>query len=273
MIVKQAAVCGFCQGVRASVALAEKMLAEKGDKNCYSAGPIVHNRDLVKELEQKGLKVIKSPDEAEGGLVLVRAHGLPREDIETYKKRGFTLVDGTCPIVSRSQRLAASAEGAVLMFGVKKHAEVVAVLSRIKGMAYVISDVEDIDLIDASLSYTGIVQTTFSTLKFALIKDELKKRGVEVNYVNNICSASISRREAVKVLAGEVGGIVVVGDQGSSNTLELYKTALEYGKAWLIPSAKDVKAEMKECGVIGLTAGASVSDKTINEVRRRLEEL
>lgn len=272
MIVHLAPVCGFCKGVDQAVLLADQLLCEHPGERCYSIGALVHNRALVEEYEAKGLKVISSPEGVEPGYAIVRAHGIPKEEAEAFEAAGFTLVDGTCRMVSANHRIAERSEHPVVILGKRGHAEVLSTASYARYGCHIIERCEEIGSLDPSETYTVIVQTTFSSVLFEEMRRLFKEGGYHVIYTNNICKASTRRREALSALCDFCDAAVVVGDRHSANSLELFEIAeRRLEKVYMISGADEVTGDMADCENLALTAGASVPFSIIKEVKARLE--
>ena len=272
MIIHTAEVHGFCKGVENAVELCEELLNKHQGEKCYSIGEVVHNASVVDDFKRRGLEVISSPLGHEKGYALVRAHGITPETEAEFVKAGFTIIDGTCRIVARNHRLASEAKGPVIIVGKRGHAEVVSTAAHVRGEYFIVEDVKDIDSLKVGEKYNVIVQTTFSSSVFDLIKKAIKEKGLNVSYVNNICPASLRRREAVRKLCTFCDAIIVIGDKHSANSVELYDIAIASGvKAYLISGAEEVTKEMVNCENLGLTAGASVPFSIIKEVRGKIK--
>ncbi len=273
MRIHLADVYGFCKGVERSVQLADELLEKHPDGLCYSIGTLVHNQSLVEQYEEKGLKVISSPVGNEPGYALIRAHGIPEEDEKAFIAAGFTLIDGTCRLVKRNHLYAESSTFPILFLGKKNHAETISTVGHAKQKVYVLSEIEDLALVDKEQTYTVIIQTTFPSALLESFRSAFADGGYHVVYTNNICKASQRRREALQNLASECQSIVVVGDEHSTNTMSLYNLAKKVcANAFRVSSFEDVTPEMASFEDVGVTAGASVTASIINAVIERLEE-
>ena len=271
-----ASIYGFCMGVELAIKAAEELTETKGEgEKIYSIGAIVHNSRVVNELSDKGLEVIKRPEDGVPGKALIRAHGIPKDLKTAFLDSGYTLVDGTCLIVKKNIENCASATCPVLFFGTRNHAEVLSSVSYINTPYWIIEEEEDLERIDSSLSYDAIIQTTFSSFKVEQFKAKLKEMGVRVRYRNSVCAASTRRRNAVSELCSFCDVVLVMGDRHSANTTELYNLAKREGvRAYMILNVEDLCDDMiADAHDVGLCAGASVPPRYVKELEKQLEAL
>ena len=273
MMVREAAVMGFCGGVRAAIRKAEEAaaMASRLSLPCYVYGDIVHSAVVMDGLAKLGIKRIDSAS-FPPGVVVIRTHGISDAMRSEFQERGFVIVDATCPVVLGNQEQVRSASSPVLVIGKAGHAEIVSVMGA-SGKTVLIENAADLSSLDASLRYEAVVQTTLPEKRLAEIKEEAERLGLDISFISTICAASVERRKALAELCGEVDAVVVVGDRRSANTSELKALAERMGKpAFLVESADDIPRSVMSCGIIGLTAGASAPDTLIESVRRRLAD-
>lgn len=265
---------GFCFGVRRAIGLAEEAL--RSGKKVASLGPIIHNSLEVSRLECMGLRVIDDISELkEGESVLIRSHGVPLEIIQELKDRDIDIIDATCPLVARAQRMVdfLSLEGyKVIIAGEQGHPEVKGLVSYGKGNTFVVSSLEELP--DLSKEKVGIVgQTTFSIERFREIVGEVVSRSWEVRIFNTLCDASRKRQKAVEELVDKADVIIVIGGKNSANTRRLVDIAESKGSTvYHIESWDEVLPEWfigKER--IGITAGASTPDWVIDRVLEKIK--
>ncbi|MBC7320900.1 4-hydroxy-3-methylbut-2-enyl diphosphate reductase [bacterium] len=267
---------GFCFGVRRAIGLAEETL--RSGKKVASLGPIIHNPLEVSRLESIGLRVIDDINELkEGESILIRSHGVPLEVIQELKDRDIDIIDATCPLVARAQRMVdfLSSEGyKVIIAGEQGHPEVKGLVSYGKGNTFVVSSLEEVP--DLSKEKVGIVgQTTFSIERFREIVGEVVSRSWEVRIFNTLCNASRKRQKAVEELVDKTDVIIVIGGKNSANTRRLVDIVESKGATvYHIESWDEVLAEWfvgKE--KIGITAGASTPDWVIDKVLEKIKRL
>src|SRR6056297_1749631 len=276
-IVKRAEVLGFCMGVRAAMNKVERAADRAGQHdNVSTYGPLIHNVQAIKKLAVRGVGQVNTPEEVDGGTVVIRAHGVPQEIYGKLKDHGATIVDGTCPRVLRSMRVVERycQEGChVILVGDADHGEVQAVASYSDDVT-VVENREQAVQIDVPDESLVIAQTTVSQHEYDAVCEVLLWKNNTINIVQSICPATQERQNALKKLAREVEAILVIGGKHSSNTKRLYDMAVETGRpAWHIESCEEVPDEISDFDSIGITAGASTPDWVIDEVEKRIKEL
>lgn len=264
---------GFCFGVRDAIEVVRE-LGEAGS-SVYTLGAIVHNPQIAAELEKINVHVIDSLDQApENSMVAITAHGAPPDIEEAATRRGLTVIDTTCPLVTRIQKTARDLmqqRYSVLVYGDPAHKEVKGIVGWTEGKAKVISSMEDLKDWEPTRRVALISQSTSNVEKFIqLARDlvgDMVARGVEVRVVNTICRPTKDRQRAVRELARDVDVVIAVGGWASANTRKLVQAAKEEGAAaHQIEQPGELRAEWFE-GVqrVGITAGASTPDAVIDE--------
>ncbi|NIZ18639.1 4-hydroxy-3-methylbut-2-enyl diphosphate reductase [Entomospira culicis] len=272
---------GYCMGVERAVRIAEENIGQ--DKSLRSLGLLIHNEIENQRLAGLGLGMSDLETLAqtgEGDRLLIRAHGLDPQVRASLEKRGYQLIDATCPLVVMNQKDVQKAREAgyhVVIVGKSEHAEIIAM----RGFAdpkklSVIGSVAEASALDIDAQEIFVLsQTTLRPDLFNEIKTELAKRYQLKEFRPSICPATQDRQKAVKELAKEVDAIVVVGDKNSANTKGLVESAEVAGVAAYLVS----QASMLDLGAlqhyerIGLTAGASVPSYLIDEVEASLRNL
>jgi len=268
---------GVCFGVKRALELVEAE-ADKGDP-LATLGPLIHNPQVVKRLEEKGVRVVRDVSEAEGGAIVMPSHGVASEVKATAERAGFRVIDATCPFVANVHKVVrrlASHGYLVVVVGDAGHSEVKAILSAAGEGAVVISSPEEVGERDWSGKKVGIVsQTTQTPERFGEIVGRIAARAKEVVAHNTICYATHDRQSAARELAPKVDAMFVVGGRNSANTNRLAEICRESGvPTFHIETADEIdESAVKGVRVVGLTAGASTPDWIINEVRSRLEAL
>lgn len=270
--VTMASVFGFCKGVENSVALAEKLIAEHPGERLYTTGDLIHNRAVVEDLRARGVESISGPEGHEKGIALVRAHGITPDEYRRYKEAGFGIVDGTCRLVRRNQRLIAESKKPTLFIGKEGHPETISTMAHSIMPCMLISSVSDLGRLSKEVGYNAVIQTTASQELVSAVKEEIVRQGFNVSFLTDVCNSSARRREAVRKLCTSCDTIVVVGDVHSANSQALRALAEKEGRrAFLIQDVSDITPEILESDNIGLTAGASVPMNVIKNVRRFLK--
>lgn len=276
MEVVTAKTAGFCFGVKRAV---DQVYAQikTGDAPIYTYGPIIHNQEVVKELEGRGVHVLKEGhlEDTEGrGTVIIRSHGVSEAVQDKLAGLGYNVVDATCPFVKKIHRIVSekSAEGyKVLIAGNPKHPEVQGIIGWCKGEVLVVTEPEDIDDLPDSFrkKVCVVAQTTFNYNKFQLLLAKLEEILYDRIVFNSICNATQERQVEAKQVASGVDCMLVVGDQHSSNTQKLYEICLqECANTHFVETAQNLDALwFEDAKRVGITAGASTPHKIIEEVQ------
>jgi len=270
---------GFCWGVRRAIDIMEKAADEKGE--IISLGPIVHNPQVVRELEERGVRTAGELSDGDSLPVAITAHGVGPEVLEDARSRGNEVIDTTCPIVTRSQRWAkkmAEAGFTVVIFGDPNHREVRGVLAWAGANAIAIQDGDPLPA-DLPSRLAVISQTTQSPERFAEFLSRLMQEHIgkisELRVINTLCDVTSSQQAAARELAQEVDLVLVVGGRSSANTRHLLDVCKEEGSvAYHVEGPDDLRAEwLKGCERVGVTAGASTPDSAVEAVVRRVQRL
>ena len=266
---------GFCFGVKRAVDRVYEQLAE--NKKIYTYGPIVHNDDVVADLEEKGVKVLNTKEELTElteGSVVIRAHGVPKEIYEIMEKKNIECIDATCPFVKRIHKIVEkeSAEGRrIIVIGNAKHPEVEGIRGWCKTPATVIESREEALQFNGSKDdkYCVVSQTTFNYKKFQELVEIFQKKGYDIIVANTICSATEERQKEASELAAKADVMIVIGGTHSSNTRKLYELCKsECENTYYIQTLADLQLELpNSVELVGITAGASTPNKIIEEVQ------
>jgi len=269
---------GFCWGVRRAIDIMEKAAQDKGE--IISVGPIVHNPQVVDDLRSKGIRLDITPED-DSMPVAITAHGVGPQVLDKVKATGAEIIDGTCPIVTRSQRWARKmAENgfAVLVFGDPEHREVKGVLGWAGAKGIAIQDGEPLPK-DLPSRIAVISQTTQSPEKFAAFVSRIMTERVgeisEFRLINTLCNVTSGQQAAARELAAEVDLMLVVGGKSSANTRHLLEVCQEGGtRSFHVETAAELEQEwFKRVERVGVTAGASTPDSAVEAVVGRVREI
>ncbi len=266
---------GYCSGVKNTIKIAYDLISKKD--NCYVIGDIVHNKEVVNDLKSKGLKPID--DNVKDSIALVRTHGIGESKLNKYKEKNIKIIDGTCPLVKRSHNIVKKIDTntLVLIIGSKNHSEVLALQdiydkNNNKIETFVISSEKDIENIPIKDRYLLICQTTADVNLVRTLKDIIIKKFKNVEFINTICNEPKKRIDDLDYLFDKVEAIFVVGGFKSANTKLIYDYIKSKGiTAHLIENKNQITKDMLNYKVVGLTSGASTSDKVIDEIQKELE--
>ena len=274
---------GFCGGVLNAISKTEQELEKQKGEIVYCLGELVHNKQVVEKLENKGLKTINDIEEAKGETI-IRAHGIAKEVYDRANEKGIKLIDLTCPKVLKIHNMAkeyAQNGYFILLIGVQEHPETIGTISFCGEKSYLIRNEEDInEAIDKIRQSTIkkvfiIVQTTYSLQKFNEIVEKLKvnlNAEYEIIVQNTICSATKLRQEETEELSKKVDTIIIVGGKNSSNTKKLYDVAkVNCKNTLLVETVKDLEIEkIKDSKTIGIMAGASTPNESVEDIKNTL---
>lgn len=275
MDIKVAKTAGFCFGVKKAVEKVYEQI-ELSTKPIYTYGPIIHNEEVVKDLESKGVGVVNDVEELKRlneATLIIRSHGVSKEIYDIADSAGVDVVDATCPFVKRIHDIVyrESNEGSkIVIVGNKNHPEVEGIVGWVNGNAFVVNSEDDIESLEfAKEEKICIVsQTTFNYKKFENLVEIIAKKGYDINCLNTICNATHERQIEAKQIASEVDTMIVIGGRNSSNTQKLYEICKEQcDDTFYIQTVEDLDlCKLNSNGNIGITAGASTPKKIIEEV-------
>jgi len=270
--------CGFCPGVRNAIDLAEKTLAQDKSGMVYSLGPIIHNNDEVSRLAKLGLKTVNDIDEIESGTVLIRSHGVAPEQINRLKVKGVKIVDATCVLVKRVQRIAKQLQREgykIVIIGDENHPEVQAVVGCAKD-AVVITDESDLDKLPQNDKLGVVCQTTQSPEQFGRMLGAIGHSNFnELKVINTLCKEAINRQKSAISLCKQVDIMFVLGGLESANTRKLAELCKKHNMATFhLQNWNDLdKSVLHGKNIAGVTAGASTPEWIINILVHNLNSL
>lgn len=275
---------GFCAGVNNAVQKSNEICNEI--KNVYCLGELVHNREVVSELEEKGMKTIEDINEVPNdSTVIFRAHGVTKEIYEIANNKNLNIVDLTCVnVLNIHKGIEKESEDAfVILIGDKNHPEVIGSVSFAKNGYYVIESEDDI--LDAYMEYEKYLngkvkvfsQTTFKLSKFEELVKEIEDNfaETEVEIFNTICFATSSRQAEMIKMAEELDNMIIIGGKNSANTKKLVDISKENCKnVYHVQTVDDLKGiDFSGVEKIGIMAGASTPKTSIENIRIYLENL
>jgi len=275
VVIKRAKTQGFCFGVAITVKKAEESVAKPG-ASVTTLGHVVHNPQMVASLEEQGLRNAHSVEDVPDGTTLfVRAHGLPTPVYERAKEKNLTVIDATCPMVTKIHVQAEKLRKdgyKIVVVGDANHPEVKGTLSHVPG-AWCIERVEDIAKIPRASKVGVVVQSTWSGKGFTDIVKALSERYYEVRAVNTICTDTHNRQAEAADLAKEVEVMVVVGGKTSANTKHLAElSAMNGARAYHIEGPDELQPEWFEgVATAGLMSGASTPGWLVDQVADRID--
>ena len=279
MKVIKAKTAGFCFGVKRAVDTVYEQADTCGGP-IYTYGPIIHNEEVVKDLESRGVSVIRSEEELEGiteGTVIIRSHGVEKRICDKLRGKGLRIVDATCPFVKKIHNIVEkeSAEGKyILIIGNPDHPEVIGIRGWAGSNVSVIQNAGDIEKVDFSKNKKICVvsQTTFNYNKFQDLVEIIKKKSYDISVLNTICNATKERQTEARSIAESVDAMIVIGDKHSSNTQKLYEICRNAcNNTYYIQTLDDLDLnQLGSVETVGITAGASTPNNIIEEVQNNV---
>ena len=270
---------GFCFGVERAVKNAYKQINKK---NVFTLGPIIHNDQVVKDLENNGIQVINNIEDIkhiENPTVIIRSHGIGEDVYLKLEKIKVNIIDTTCPYVKKIHNKVnqhSKLGYKIIIIGNKNHPEVKGIIGWCKSLTLVVNDIEqaiDINL-NSEEKYCIVAQTTFNINKFKEIVEIIEKKVYDVIVFNTICNATNERQIESQEIAKQVDKMIIIGGKHSSNTQKLYEICNKYCKStYHIETVKDIDLSIfSSKDKIGITAGASTPNNIIEEVHIKMSE-
>lgn len=268
---------GFCFGVSRAINMACDEVNK--NKNIYTYGPLIHNKEVIADLEKKGVHVIEDLEEVEQGTVMIRSHGVGQKIYEAIKQKGLKMIDGTCPFVKRIHDIVKQAyeqKRQIIIVGDGKHPEVQGINGWCENSAVILAEAEQAEQTQFCKykNYTVVVQTTFRKNKFDAIIETLKQKGLQLDIFDTICSATAQRQQEAVALSKNVNQMIVIGDKNSSNTQKLFEICKKHcKKTYYIETICNLVLNIFDKNdKIGITAGASTPPAIIKEVIGTMSE-
>jgi 4-hydroxy-3-methylbut-2-enyl diphosphate reductase len=275
MKVRLASSYGFCFGVKRAIKIAESY------ENSSTMGPLIHNQNEINRLKQdynvglyNDLHEVKEHD-----TVIIRTHGIPKNDLKTLKQKDAKVINATCPFVTTPQQIVknmSQEDYSILIFGDEHHPEVKGVKSYATDDVHVVENIEQLQNITFKYpKIATVAQTTKKKELFLEIVNYLILRHKEVRVFNTICDATFENQDAARELSKEVDIMIVIGGKNSSNTKQLHSICLENCQdSYLIENQNELQTSWFEAkNICGVTAGASTPDWIIQEVVNKIQTL
>lgn len=269
---------GFCFGVKRAVDFA---YSKVGQENIYTYGPIIHNKEVTNDLEEKGIRVIDSLEDGKNGEIIIRSHGVPPTVYDKLEIENIKYTDCTCPYVKKIHNIVRNSytkdKKSIIIVGSGIHPEVIGINGECNNTAIIVDSVERAGNteLNNNTQYALVVQTTFQIDVYNEIISILSQKSDNIEVHNTICSATSDRqREAVEI-AKVVDIMVVLGDKNSSNTRKLYEISKKICKnVYFCETISDLRLKnLKNDVTIGVTAGASTPPGIIKEAVSAMSEM
>ena len=279
---------GFCFGVKRAVDTVYKEVSGDSDVAVYTYGPIIHNEEVVEDLNNKGVIVIDENIPLDNYLkkndiqkkVIIRSHGVGKHVYDEIESYDVEIIDATCPFVKKIHNIVKeeSEKGkGIIIIGDEKHPEVIGIKGWSKDEPIIVDNAEIAEKIslDSRREYVIVAQTTFNSIKFKELVEIFTKKYYNIFVYSTICNATEERQREAKELAANVDTMVVIGGKNSSNTQKLYNISKKECKnTYYIQTLVDLDLTVIESAKrVGITAGASTPNHIIKEVHDSMSEL
>lgn len=268
---------GFCFGVKRAVDNVYEQIEKNTEgKRIYTFGPIIHNEEVVKDLESKGVSVVNTLDELKNikeGIIIIRSHGTTKETYDVIERNHLTLIDATCPFVKKIHKIVQNEKNNgrhIIIIGNAAHPEVQGIRGWSGDDTTVIGSEDEAEKFELKTKKPVciVAQTTFNYNKFKYLVEIISKKGYDINVLDTICNATHERQAEAKEIASKVDEMIVIGGKHSSNTQKLYEICKnECNHTYYIQTLGDLDlSSLKEDSCVGITAGASTPNNIIEEV-------
>ena len=284
---------GFCFGVKRAVdTVYEQVNSSNENVRVFTFGPIIHNEEVVADLEEKGVQIISDENDLKNLYeqqknepdkiykIVIRSHGVGEDVYNTIDKYGFDIIDATCPFVKKIHKIVSEEsenDKDIIIVGDGEHPEVKGIIGWCKRPPYVIDSIENVDKLDGKIINNSVLvsQTTFNSIKFKELVEFFRKKDYNICVYNTICNATDERQTEAKKLAAAVDAMIVIGGRKSSNTQKLFELCRKECKnTYYIQTLVDLDLTVIESAKrVGITAGASTPNNIIKEVHDSMSEL
>lgn len=268
---------GFCFGVKRAVDITTTELLNS-NSNIYSLGPLIHNPQVVKSFEEKGLKTIDEIEEIKNGRVIIRSHGVSKSIIDKISDMNLDIIDSTCPYVKSVHKRVEEYQNQgynIVIIGDASHPEIIGINGWCKNQAFIVNSLEEARNLSKMDKICVVSQTTNTQEKFETLSKIIKEKGNKVEIFNTICNATNLRQESCKEVSSKVDAMIVIGGYHSSNTNKLVEISKKYCKnVYHIETSKELPLQvLSKFNKIGITAGASTPDWIIKEVVETMDNI
>lgn len=267
---------GACYGVKRALELAHK--AARSTDPVHTLGPLIHNPRVVSDLSSEGIEVAESLDDVGEGVLVLRSHGTAPQIVEDAMRRGFDVIDATCPYVSKVQRKArelADAGYGVVIIGEPGHAEVEGIRAWAGDAVVAVADVPERLPEELPVRVGVVVQTTQSADRVDAVLNALREHVDELRVEDTVCFATQERQAAAEELSGRVDVMLVIGGRNSGNTRRLFEIcSAQCDRTHHIESEAEIDALwFADASSVGITAGASTPQEHIDAVHEKLQAM
>jgi len=274
--IKLAKSYGFCFGVKRAIKIAEE------NPDSVTFGPLIHNKKEIERLQERfNVGLVEDIGEVGSGQkVVIRTHGIPKDQLEKLREREVEVIDATCPFVTKPQEIVEkmSREGyTIVIFGDRRHPEIKGVMSYAREEPFVVLGLEELkpQIHRIKERVATVAQTTRKFEEYKKIVNFLMEHKKEVRVFNTICNATFENQDAARELSREADIMIVIGGKNSSNTKQLYNICKENcPDSYLIEDERELQREwFRGKKLCGISAGASTPDWIIQKVIDKIKKI
>lgn len=267
---------GFCYGVKRALRLAKETRRRKAGQ-VSSLGDLIHNPRVIADLEGQGILSVGDLDGLKEGTVIIRSHGVSPDIYRLLRKKKIEVVDATCPIVKKIQKLVAQLAGEkrqIVIVGNKEHPESKGLIGYSRGRGIVIENESQAAALPFKRKRAVLAQSTQDPFLFEKIVSALIEKTEELRVFNTICHFTQTRQRATSELASQVQVLFIVGGKNSSNTNKLFQISKRIlPQTYFIESADQITPKMlRRAKKIGISGGASTPPEVIEEAVERIKQ-
>jgi len=260
---------GLCYGVKRALRIAKETINKKNEK-VFTLGDLIHNPQVIADLEKRGISSIENLNDIKEGAVIIRSHGVSPDIYMMLAKKNIEIVDATCPIVKKIQKLVedlAEAEDEIIIVGNKEHPEIKGLIGYSKGKGIIIENEQQAKSFPPKKERAILAQSTQDLYLFEKVVAVLIERTEELKVYNTICQFTQTRQKSTSDLAFHVDTLFIIGGKNSSNTRKLCQISKRIlPNTYFIETAAQITPEMlKRAKKIGLSGGASTPPEAIQE--------
>ncbi len=242
----------------------------------YTLGSLIHNPQVIADLEKKGILSIDDPEQLEKGTVIIRSHGISPSIYHSLQKKKLRIIDATCPIVKKIQKLVkrlAEEKQEIIIVGNREHPEIKALIGFSEKRGIIVEKVSEAKRLPHRKKRAVIAQSTQDLYLFEKVVSALIEKTDELSIYNTICSSTQTRQKSTSALASQVDTLFIIGGKNSSNTNKLYQISKRIlPKTYFIERVDQITPEMlKGAKKIGLSGGASTPPEVLHEAVMRIK--
>lgn len=266
---------GLCYGVKRALNLAKETRHERNGK-VLTLGDLIHNPQVIVDLKKQGIHSIENLNELKKGTIIIRSHGISPEVYESLEEKNMEIVDATCPIVKRIQKLVeilAENKEEIIIVGNKDHPEIKGLIGFSQERGIIVENEIQIKHLPHKKKRAVLAQSTQDLYIFGKIVTALIEKTVELRVYNTICHSTQTRQKSTSELASQVDTLFIVGGKNSSNTQKLYQISRRIlPETYFVENAEQITPEMlKRAKKIGISGGASTPHEAIQEAVEKIK--